>query len=258
MTHWLIDSLTAQRLAIALGVFFLIGPYPQAQPPVSSADQSRPQSKPLLAEQVYNNIELMKGKPATAVLPMMLAMRDLLGVDCNYCHTPHSWASDEKKTKLETRMMFHLTEFINNDLFAGKERVNCWTCHRGQPKAPAYPAPASPPPERRVAEMMMHLTDEQQGLPAAQVFKNIQSMKDVPAGQFPVIMAYFSRSLGVKCNYCHVNPFGSDEKPQKRMARKMLAMVSGVAKNFYGGGDTPIQCYNCHQGHPKPPEGTGL
>jgi len=83
-------------------------------------------------------------------------------------------------------------------------------------------------------------------------------MKDVPAGQFPVIMAYFSRSLGVKCNYCHVNPFGSDEKPQKRMARKMLAMVSGVAKNFYGGGDTPIQCYNCHQGHPKPPEGTGL
>jgi len=55
-----------------------------------------------------------------------------------------------------------------------------------------------------------------------------------------------------------VSPFASDEKPQKVMARKMLAMVSGVSKNFYGGGDTPIQCYNCHQGHPKPPEGTGL
>ena len=104
----------------------------------------------MLAEEVYNNIELLKGKPATAVLPMMLAMRNLLGVDCTYCHAPHNWPSDEKKAKPETRMMFHLTEFINNDLFAGKERVNCWTCHRGQsvPAQPGadQPRPAQPPP----------------------------------------------------------------------------------------------------------------
>ena len=88
-----------------------------------------------------------------------------------------------------------------------------------------------------------------------QVQKNIKALNGMPQAQLIPAMNFFAASLGVRCNYCHVNPFASDEKPQKLMARKMLAMVKGVSKNFYGGGNTPVQCYNCHQGHPKPPEG---
>ncbi len=53
-----------------------------------------------------------------------------------------------------------------------------------------------------------------QGTPAAsqqsavkttdQAFKNIQSLKGVPADELIPTMQYFSASLGVGCNYCHV------------------------------------------------------
>lgn len=229
-------------------------PAPSTTPPASAA----PQFKPLLAEDVYKNVEIMKGKEATKVLPMMLALRGLLGADCNYCHVPQEWDKEDLKPKQTTRLMFHMQAFINQSTFDGKERINCWTCHRNQPKPPAMPKTEGKPPAQVAAEMFIRFKPEQADKPVETVFHNIHIMKGMPTKQLPVAMAYVSESLGMRCVFCHnLDDFSSDEKQPKQMARKMFGMIGGIQKNFYNGGDLPIGCWNCHQGHEKPPEGWG-
>ena len=213
---------------------------------------------PLLAQDVYKNIDVFRDKPATTVLPAMDALRHLLGVDCSWCHKLYEWDKEDLKPKQTTRMMFHMQHFINTSTFEGKERINCWTCHRSQPIPATLPSAANEPPESVAARMFIRFKPEQADKPVEEVFHNIKVLRGVPTKQLPMVMSYFSRSLGVRCLFCHnLDDFASDEKQPKQMARKMLDMVQGIRKNFYNGGDTPVQCYNCHQGHEKPPEGWG-
>ena len=70
---------------------------------------------------------------------------------------------------------------------------------------------------------------EQTGQTAGQHYKNIQVLKDIPADQLPNAMQYVAASLGVQCNFCHVQgQFESDEKPMKATARKMMQMVNSI------------------------------
>ena len=225
---------------------------------VAALSSSRTNDRSKLAEELYKNIQVMKGQPASEVLPEMESITRQIGVDCKYCHVDKQWASENNKMKDSSRMMFRMTSFINHEIFADKERVSCWTCHRGQPKTEHSIVPKEKTPQRIMAEKFITLTPEEEKMPAEKVFKNMQVMEDVPAGQFPFIMSYFARSLGVSCDFCHENPFSSDAKAPKHMARIMLGkLVQGTAKNFYNGGDTPVECWTCHRGHNKPPAGTG-
>jgi len=87
---------------------------------------------------------------------------------------------------------------------------------------------------------------------AAQQFKNIQVLKDVPVREWFPTMAFISGSLGVGCDHCHVNPFPKDDKPAKARAREMMRMVQQInAQNFP---DQPnrVTCMTCHNGSTKP------
>lgn len=86
---------------------------------------------------------------------------------------------------------------------------------------------------------------------AEQVYKNIQVFKGMPASELDATMAFISGSLGVKCNYCHVNPFEKDDKPQKLAARKMIQMVFDLNKGSFNG-QAAVSCYTCHRGQPQP------
>ena len=86
---------------------------------------------------------------------------------------------------------------------------------------------------------------------AEHVYHNIQALKGVPASQLQQVMALFTGSLGVKCGYCHVNPFDKDDKPAKQTARRMIQMVFDLNRGTFGGRDA-ITCYTCHHGKPKP------
>ena len=86
---------------------------------------------------------------------------------------------------------------------------------------------------------------------AEQVFRNIQALKGVPAPQLQQVMALFTGALGVKCSYCHTNPFEKDDKPAKQIARRMIQMVFDLNRGSFGGKDA-ITCYTCHKGKPKP------
>lgn len=98
------------------------------------------------------------------------------------------------------------------------------------------PAQAQPSPQVKLAE---------------QVYKNIQIFKGVPASELEPTMAFISGSLGVKCNYCHVNSFDKDERPTKQTARRMILMVLDLNKENFSGEKT-VTCYTCHQGQPRP------
>jgi photosynthetic reaction center cytochrome c subunit len=89
---------------------------------------------------------------------------------------------------------------------------------------------------------------------AEDYYKNIQVLKGVPADQIVPMMEYMRSALGgVRCQYCHNAPpdFAGDDKPQKRMGRKMLQMVMDINKGTFGGG-VVVTCYTCHRGSTDP------
>ena len=94
----------------------------------------------LPAEQVFKNIQIMKGVPAGRLLRIMqFGYSRSLGVGCEHCHVEHHWDADEKRPKLAARQMILMARAINEDhlqkmknLDNDKPAVNCTTCHRGQ------------------------------------------------------------------------------------------------------------------------------
>ena len=85
-----------------------------------------------------------------------------------------------------------------------------------------------------------------------QTFKNIQTLKGIPADQLIPTMQFISASLGVECEYCHVEgAFEKDDKKPKQTARKMMEMVLGINKvNFENRRE--VTCYSCHRGTTQP------
>ena len=89
-----------------------------------------------------------------------------------------------------------------------------------------------------------------------QVHKNIQVLKGLPESQLIPTMEFFESSLGVECNYCHINEKGqwdpvSDIRPAKATARVMIKMVLDANRNTFRG-QTEISCYTCHRGRTSP------
>src|SRR4051794_2178082 len=71
---------------------------------------------------------------------------------------------------------------------------------------------------------------------AEQQFKNIQTLKGVPADQVIPAMQFISASLGVECDFCHVDrAFDKDDKKPKQSARFMIEMQNGINKNSFKG-----------------------
>jgi len=89
---------------------------------------------------------------------------------------------------------------------------------------------------------------------AEQVFKNIQSFKGQRADMLNPTMVLFEAALGVGCPYCHdadANKRELDVKPQKAIARQMIAMVDNINKTTFRG-QARVSCFTCHQGRPLP------
>jgi outer membrane lipoprotein-sorting protein len=87
---------------------------------------------------------------------------------------------------------------------------------------------------------------------AEQKYKNIQVLKGIPADQLIPSMQFIAASLGVECEFCHVqhNP-GSDDKKPKVVARQMMTMMMQIdADNFKG--ERVVTCYSCHRGAVRP------
>jgi len=89
-----------------------------------------------------------------------------------------------------------------------------------------------------------------------QARKNIKVLTGLPDSQLIPVMNYMAASLGVRCNYCHVNKGGqwdypSDEKEEKLTARVMIKLVLDTNKTTFRG-NTEVSCYTCHRGRTSP------
>jgi len=221
---------------------------PTSSPALAGQTPEKPASRPLLAEDVYKNVQIFKGKEATRLLPAMKALTGLLGVGCSHCHVLKEWEKDDKPAKATARKHFDMLHFITEEQFHDN-KVSCWTCHAGKPVPDTLPRN---PENLAAANAFIKVPPDQKKTPAEQYFKNIQTLKGVPAGDFPGIMAYFATSLGVSCGHCHVqSAFEKDDKPTKAKARWMLGMVTNVMNKYYGGSGT-FGCPTCHRGMNKP------
>jgi tetratricopeptide (TPR) repeat protein len=97
--------------------------------------------------------------------------------------------------------------------------------------------------------------------------KNLQVFpKDFPKEKLQAVMKGFTRTLGVRCPYCHVGQegkplstfdFASDANPNKARARQMYLMLGDINQHLAKiepSGDRRVNmwCGTCHQGRPRP------
>ena len=109
-----------------------------AQSPAPQS-QTRPAHEQT-AEQVFKNIQVLKGVPASQIQPTMAFITGSLGVRCSHCHTPGAFERDDKANKLTARRMMRMVLDINRGNFDGATAVSCNTCHRGQTRPQSVPA----------------------------------------------------------------------------------------------------------------------
>ena len=99
-----------------------------------------PDAPPKPAEEVYKNIQIMKGVPAPRLRAAMTNLTKWLGVECAHCHVMGQFESDDKPAKKTARSMFMMVRQINQqNSFPQGNSVTCWTCHRGSAKPQNLP-----------------------------------------------------------------------------------------------------------------------
>jgi photosynthetic reaction center cytochrome c subunit len=87
---------------------------------------------------------------------------------------------------------------------------------------------------------------------AAQQFKNVQVLKDIPSDQLIPTMQFIAGALGVDCEFCHVeHAMDKDDKKEKQTARKMIEMELAINKSHFKN-EIEVTCYTCHRGSPHP------
>src|SRR6195256_1846981 len=96
--------------------------------------QAVPAEKPLMAEDVFKNVQVLKGIPADEFMGTMSVFSAALGESCETCHDGNGWASyalDTIPRKRTARRMVTMMAAINQANFGGRQVVTCFTCHRG-------------------------------------------------------------------------------------------------------------------------------
>src|SRR5215468_9241440 len=91
---------------------------------------------PPMAEEVFKNVQVLKGIPVDEFMDTMGMFAASLSFNCVDCHTLQSVGSwdkfaDDTPLKQTTRRMMLMVNAINKDNFKGVRSVTCYTCHHG-------------------------------------------------------------------------------------------------------------------------------
>jgi len=126
--------------AAAMAVAWLIGGALTA----SETTMQAPQQKPQMVEEVFKNIQALKGITVDDFIGTMGVMSAALGFCCSDCHSNAgtdkvAWEADTVRKQIARRMVTMVAN-INRDNFGGRQTVTCWTCHRGRDRPMVTPA----------------------------------------------------------------------------------------------------------------------
>jgi photosynthetic reaction center cytochrome c subunit len=106
---------------------------------VASAQQTAAKQEPM-CEQVFKNIQVFKGVPASDLIPSMEFMAASLKYECSDCHDAKDF-SVETRAKDTARHMILMQRDINAKNFSNRTQVTCMTCHRGSEHPVPTPMP---------------------------------------------------------------------------------------------------------------------
>ena len=101
--------------------------------------------RPQMAEEVFKNVQLLKGIPVDQFMGTMGLFSASTGLNCTDCHLDESggnWAkyADDNARKQMTRRMMQMVDTINQTNFGGRQVVTCFTCHRGASRPSVMPS----------------------------------------------------------------------------------------------------------------------
>lgn len=94
---------------------------------------------PKKAEDIFQNIQVLKGVPSDQLIPAMEFISSSLGVECSFCHVEGHFEKDDKKPKQTAREMMRMMFALNKNNFEGHREVTCYSCHRGARNPVATP-----------------------------------------------------------------------------------------------------------------------
>jgi photosynthetic reaction center cytochrome c subunit len=115
-----------------------------------------PEEKPLMAEQVFKNVQLLKGISVKEFMETMGFFAAATNKTCTTCHGDESGGSweryaDDPPQKQTARKMMLMVDALNRTYFGGKREVTCYSCHRNAERPKITPILAeqygTPPPE---------------------------------------------------------------------------------------------------------------
>src|SRR3984885_2677636 len=101
--------------------------------------QAATQEKPLMSDQVFKNVQVLKGIPVDEFMGTMGFFAAALSLNCTECHTADAindlseYATDTPLKQAARRMVL-MVRTINQNNFGGKPVVTCYTCHRTSSK----------------------------------------------------------------------------------------------------------------------------
>lgn len=99
------------------------------------------------------------------------------------------------------------------------------------------------------------------------VYKNLKVLpKNITEKQLDSVMDHFSLSLGVGCDFCHVEnkatqvwDFATDSRKHKLIARDMMRMTTKINEKYFNmtgkinlDSKLMVTCFTCHNGKPEP------
>src|SRR5438874_2232957 len=107
--------------------------------------QAQPGTRVPMAEEVFKNIQVLKGIPEDQFMSTMGIFASSLGKNCSECHGEESggnWAlyANDTPLKQAARRMVLMTKQINDANFGGRQVVTCYSCHRGLARPKVTPS----------------------------------------------------------------------------------------------------------------------
>jgi photosynthetic reaction center cytochrome c subunit len=215
-----------------------MAPDPTLEEYYSEAPYPREEGEPLASE-IYENVQVLGGVSEGNFNRLMVAITQWVAPDqgCVYCHAgadDGNYADDDLYTKVVSRRMIQMTQFINEEWDAhvnynAEVGVNCYSCHRGQNVPSDIWFRIDPVTEATEgwASVQNYVTPQSQftSLPSDALYRylyetnviKVHSLESRVAGtpgegdyasiqdteRTYSLMNYFANSLGVNCVFCH-------------------------------------------------------